>query len=246
MLIARGKVVMQCVEVEKLVNRLVDGELELANKRSVEVHLNKCRSCKRVFENTQAIGGILKRHLPPVAPSSRLDAIVMEAFYSKQKQRTTNAVQFWRHTIFGWLVIPRPVAFAFATVIFAALLGFAFQLGRISATDIQITMPTDNLADAQTQPYDKVPPLVAENPAVKIVEVPVVREKIVTRFVYLNKRSDTKNAVKTAANNPPSNEFSMNDSIAENGYLTQTSLKGFQPVSKIKTTVIKGGNTNEK
>jgi hypothetical protein len=237
---------MQCVEVEKFVNRLVDDELDLPVKKSVQAHLDECRSCERFFENTQSVGGILRNCLPPIAPSSRLDALVMEAFYSKQKQPISNAPQSWLHMIFGWFVIPRPIAFAFTAVIFAALLGLTFQLGRISATDVQMTMPTDNSAALQMQPSVKIPPVVAETPAIKIVEVPVIREKIVTRFVYLNKQSGDKNAFKTARSNQQSNELLMNDSIAENGFLTQTKLKGFQPVSKIKTTIIKGGNTDEK
>lgn len=237
---------MQCSEVEEFVNRLIDDELELPVKKSMQSHIDECHSCKRVFENTQSVGGMLKSWLPSVAPSSHLDALVMEAFYSKQKQHISNAPQSWLHKIFGWFVIPRPVAVAFAAVIFAALLGFTFQLGRNSATDVQMTMPMDNLTALQTQPSDKILPVALETPAIKIVEVPVVREKIVTRFVYLNKRSGEKNAVKTARSNQQSNELSMNDSIAENSYLTQTKLKGFQPVSKIKATIIKGGNTDEK
>ncbi len=238
---------MQCIEVEKLVNRLIDDELEFQVRKSVEAHLDDCHSCKRVFERTQGIGGILKDFLPPVAPSNRLDALVMEAFYSKQKQPVSNAPQSSRlHTIFGWLAIPRLVSLAFATIIFAALLGLTFQLGRISATDVQITMPTGSLAGLQTQPSDKISLVIPETPAIKIVKIPVVREKIVTRFVYLNKRIGEKNEIKTNRNNSQTNELLMNDSIAENGYLTQTSLKGFQPVSKIKTMVIKGGITNEK
>lgn len=239
---------MQCVEVEKLVNWLVDDELESSVKRSVKDHLGECHSCRRVFESMQAVRGTLKNYLPPIAPPSRLDALVMEAFYSKQKQPASSTPQSWLQTIFGRLAIPKPAALTFATVVFAALFGFAFQLGRISATDIQMTMPADSSAMLQTPPFDKISPVAAaETPAVKIVEVPVVREKIVTRFVYLNKRRGERSEVKTARSNPPPpNESLMNDSIAENGYLTQTNLKGFQPVSNIKTSIIKGGTTNEK
>ena len=67
------------------------------------------------------------------------------------------------------------------------------------------------------------PPLLVHVP----VQVPVVQEKVVTRVVYRDRRSSSKNP-RRAINDAPTGS-------------TFASLNGFKPTDEIKLTVIKGG-----
>jgi hypothetical protein len=72
------------------------------------------------------------------------------------------------------------------------------------------------------------PPLLVQVP----VQVPVVQEKVVTRVVYRDRRSSSKNP-RRAINDAPTEK-------------TFASLNGFKPTDEIKLTVIKGGTPDEK
>jgi hypothetical protein len=76
------------------------------------------------------------------------------------------------------------------------------------------------------------------------VEVPVIQEKVVTRVVYRDRRSPSRNTRRA-----------INDARAENTFAKSrkpateeipASLTGFKPTEEIKLTVIKGGAPNEK
>jgi hypothetical protein len=97
-----------------------------------------------------------------------------------------------------------------------------------------------NLPSAKISEENQLSPTIT-----KIVEVPVVREKIITRVVYLDRNKQ--NGIQAKRINPklPGN-IALNNSIAENGYLTQINLEGFQPASEITTTVIKGEGNDKK
>ena len=66
------------------------------------------------------------------------------------------------------------------------------------------------------------------------VEVPVVQEKVVTRVVYRDRRSSSKNPRRA-----------INDAPTESTF-AKSGLNGFKPTDEIKLTVIKGGTPYEK
>jgi len=74
------------------------------------------------------------------------------------------------------------------------------------------------------------PPLLVRVP----VEVPVVQEKVVTRVVYRDRRSSSKNPRRA-----------INDAPTESTF-AKSGLNGFKPTDEIKLTVIKGGTPYEK
>lgn len=92
---------------------------------------------------------------------------------------------------------------------------------------------------------------VARRPAVQIpvtvfvpVEVPVVREKVVTRVVYSDRRSLSKTS-RRAVNDARANSTFAN-SRKPSGDEGLPGLTGFKPSEEIKLTLIKGGVPNEK
>jgi hypothetical protein len=82
------------------------------------------------------------------------------------------------------------------------------------------------------------PPLLVRVP----VEVPVVQEKVVTRVVYRDRRSSTKNPRRAINDVRTESTFARSRKPDE----IPASLNGFKPTDEIKLTVIKGGTPYEK
>lgn len=84
-------------------------------------------------------------------------------------------------------------------------------------------------------------PLVVRVP----VEVPVVQEKVVTRVVYRDRRSSSRNS-RRAINDDARTESTFAKSRKPATDEIPASLNGFKPTDEIKLTVIKGGSPYEK
>ena len=82
------------------------------------------------------------------------------------------------------------------------------------------------------------PPLLVRVP----VEVPVVQEKVVTRVVYRDRRSSSKNPRRAINDGPTESTFARSRKPDE----IPASLNGFKPTDEIKLTIIKGGSPYEK
>ena len=76
------------------------------------------------------------------------------------------------------------------------------------------------------------------------VEVPVVREKMVAKIVYRDRRSRSRTAKR--ATNGPTPESTLARSQKPRIDTEPVTLTGFKPNDEIKLTVIKGGSPNEK
>jgi len=239
---------MKCTEAEKQIDSFIDDELNLSLGDKVKLHLKECATCEETFKSLLALRQILGKDIS-VPASGKLDGRVMQAFAqhygNKQKKN-------WRTVIFGQIVIPKP-AFALALLLFAVFTGLAFQFGKMTATDIRLEMP---IAETATQPPQiseanllsesakEFEAKTSDTPVIKFIEVPVVKEKIITRVVYVNKQPDKENKARSAKSKP--DNFALNSSINENRYLTQVDLNKFQPVAELKTKIIKKDKNHEK
>jgi len=85
------------------------------------------------------------------------------------------------------------------------------------------------------------PPLLVHVP----VQVPVVQEKVVTRVVYRDRRSSSRN-VRRAINDDAQTDSTFAKSRKPLTDEIPASLNGFKPTDEIKLTVIKGGSPYEK
>jgi hypothetical protein len=75
------------------------------------------------------------------------------------------------------------------------------------------------------------------------IEVPVIQEKVVTRVVYVEKKSDrSKGGVKGLDRHGFPAALIGADPAAK----TAMSLAGFKPTDEVKLTVIKGSDKDEK
>lgn len=240
---------MNCIKTEEKFDALLDGRLSDLEKQEVETHLKTCDACRLGFENLRAISQTLKQNSAVSAPA-RLDQKVFSAFEAFHNVKAANTtIKPTEKAV--WLGIPRFVLAA-ALAFFALSVISAFQIGRMSATGGEIADTAsqekkDSSKDlAENNSEKSAPEKIVEVPVIreKIVEVPVITEKIVIRTVYVNKPKE--NAEKPDSTVPGQNNFALKSSVAENGYLTQTDLRGFQPVSEIKTKITKRSIENEK
>ena len=224
---------MNCIETKKNIEALFDNELDDEMKDAVEHHLWICATCRELREQTWSLSSLLQMG-SIVLPSDELDKRVMRSF---QKRHIPN--WSWRRMIFGAFVIPKP---AFAALLIMALAGLwlAFQIGKISSMTVSMTAPSviPNEIPVQIPAETKVQTVV--------VEVPVVKEKIVMRTVYIRESKNYKNEKNKFAGSKENNSPLYSSTVADNGYFTDVSLKGFLPSAEINAKIIKEVKEDEK
>ncbi|MFL6332689.1 MAG: hypothetical protein ACJ754_05015 [Pyrinomonadaceae bacterium] len=146
----------------------------------------------------------------------------------------------WRRALTAQVRVPLPVAAC------AAL----FLLGSLYVLGTRATTPHGAPAAAQT---------VTEPAAVRVVEVPVVQERVVTRTVYVEKkervssrgvstRTDARESLAQQDGNAgtPQREEPAKGQDAHAGYFTRVDMNDFQPSNEVKFRIVSRGGTDEK
>lgn len=234
---------MKCINIEQKLNELLDGEIGLSEKATVEKHLESCDSCRNSFANMQIISGNMKQNLAVSAPNL-LDKKVLNAFQDFQNEKLAEIPTEERQTQkIGWFGIPK-FAFAAALILFGLIGITAFQIGKISASEVTIISPEIKANETVNDLPSKVvaenkEPNVENDEKTKIIEIPVIKEKIVTRTIYVDREKTEKKENVTRPSFNRNDDVAMESSINENGFVTQTNLKGFQPVSDLKVKITK-------
>lgn len=232
---------MKCTDFKEQAEMILDDEISPAIKRRFNIHLQECELCRLNFEDLHAVRKALKINLP-AAPSRKFDERMMKAFSERQKQTSKDKYSDWRGT-FVPLFTPQTV-WAFSAAVFVLGVFAAFQIGKMAATDIHVnSAPIDAVSLPLPEIKEENPPAA---PITKIVEVPVIKERVVTRVVYVEHEKQNRFRAKVINPKLPGNAGALNNSIAKNGYLTETNLKGFQPASETTATVIKGERSDKK
>jgi hypothetical protein len=151
----------------------------------------------------------------------------------------------WRRALDAQVRVPLPVAACLGVL----LLGSLYALGTRAANPRVEAPPT-----AQTE---------ASAQAVRVVEVPVVRERVVTRTVYVEKkgrderqaaplrpgrreelaRRDDKNERGAEA---PQGQEPAQGQETHAGYFTRVDMNDFQPTNEVKLRIVSRGGTDEK
>jgi hypothetical protein len=149
----------------------------------------------------------------------------------------------WRRALTAQVRVPLPVAACAAVV----LLGSLYVLAARATSRIEP-------AAAQTE---------ARPAAVRVVEVPVVQERVVTRTVYVEKK--VRGSLQTASRlQPEREELARRDDKNERdaeapqrqepaqgqdthaGYFTRVDMNDFQPAGEVKLRIVSRGGTDEK
>ena len=232
----REKNVMNCIEMKKNIEALVDGEINGALKESVERHLLVCRDCCELKEEMILLSSFLQTsEIAP--PSAELDDRVINSF--RQHHKPIVPTSSWQRMFFGSMAIPKPV-FAALLILAMAASWLAFQIGKINSATVFVQSPfvVTNEIPVQTP---------AESPAQTVfVEVPVIKEKIVTRTVYIREQKNSKTEKTETPADSKQDFLPSSSSVADNGFFTDVSLKGFAPTEQINAKIIKEEKKDEK
>ena len=90
------------------------------------------------------------------------------------------------------------------------------------------------------QATNAIPPTQSPSVETRLVEVPVIQERVVTRVVYVEKKSS-----RSPVSNSPNRENGFPRAGSNNSAETALSLVGFKPTDQVKLSIIKG-NRDEK
>jgi hypothetical protein len=141
-----------------------------------------------------------------------------------------NREPFWKRIFTTKLPVPVPIA---AALVLAVLVSSVLAL-----------RPSTKEAATAVQP-----PTVVQAPP-EIIEVPVYREKVITRVVYVERKLREKNAVhpRTLTNKPEETTLTARHAEEESGqggFFTRANLTDFQPADEMRIRVIKRSNSDE-
>jgi hypothetical protein len=163
----------------------------------------------------------LKTWEAPDVPAS-LDQRLFASYHAQM-----NRAPFWQRFFTTSLRVPVPLVAAAGLLL---LLAGGVTIAVLTAAPTQAIPVTQTITKTE------------------VVTVPVVEERIVTRVVYLENKTEKNapspvNALRPSA--PPPNEIKLASHVAGDNAYTNVDLSGFQPVEEMKVRIIKGSAANE-
>ena len=245
---------MNCEKVNVLIEALHDGALDTNEKAGMEEHLAGCTSCRKSRERLSALSRLIQKSSVP-EPSASLEQNLLRAF-SAHHDKSSKSLVWWRQIFAGSVSIPKPV-FAAALIAVAVIVTASNLIGRNAANTLYAETISSAPVPVITAPSAS-PEIIEQT---KIVEVPVIRERIVTRIVHVERQGraaelPAQNRTLIAArkemrrseplSNPKDSPPTMNGSVAQNGYLTRIDLTGFQPTNGMNARIVREVKNDEK
>lgn len=218
--------------------RLIEEALDetLSSQGALLAELEHCSTCREEFASLRSVLRVADQALQSAAPAegfwSGYHARLQQSLKSDwaaavplrtRQPRTETGLQNWlRKLVMASVPVPVPLAAVLVVLVGVSLL-FAMNSRRSSAA---ASLPGS-------------PSVVT-----KIVEVPVIQERTITRVVY---RERSFGASRSKASQP---ERANSNAVAarKNGPTegTPISLAGFKPANEVKLTIIKGSYKDEK
>ncbi|MDT5061202.1 MAG: hypothetical protein QOH63_1661 [Acidobacteriota bacterium] len=224
-------------DCRKLENRLVDlvfDEVRADEERPLLVEIENCADClseyRSMTETLLVFDQSFEAAMPDESYWPQHHAALRQRLEAFALPPKTKRDSFWKRLLMARLPLPVPVA----AVIALALLTSSFLALRGSTVNIVPAAP-------QTASLSIAPP--------RIVEVPVVHEKVVTRTVYVEKRVRENSNARRQAPTPPTarDESALTASNSEKGrsFFTRVNLTDFQPPEEMKIRIIKRRSSDE-
>lgn len=235
-----------CKETREIFTELLLDGMDFRSDQAISAELSRCSECRSEFEALSATLRLTNRLGETAAPAEDY----WPAYHSKLRQRLVNAqtesstsrAKAQRHKDeLGPLFEPlRPRA---GTSLFARFLktsvpvplplALALVVAVSVALPFAIRAARKEVQQPNTTTIVRVP-----------VEVPVVREKIVTRVVYRDRYQAGRFTKQTTEASQAESTFAKSQRSQVEAM--PPGLAGFKPSDEVKLTVIKGGVPNEK
>jgi hypothetical protein len=228
-----------CRKVERELVDLVFDDIDMDGKRRLLTEIEGCANCSDeyhslsdtlfVFERTAEAALPPESYWPPYNATLRAR---LHAPVPANNGQTPARPLFWRRWLAAKFQVPVPVAVA---LVVGLVISSALAFRRVPARQTTLA-PSPPAAES-----------------VRLLEVPFVQEKIVTRNVYVEKkRSGERGLLRPLLPAVASAREMLKTTIAGNeggedaGFFTRANLKGFQPADDMKIRVLKRNNTNDK
>lgn len=227
-----------CRRIESQLVDLIFNDLSAEHKLRLLTEIESCASCTGQYlsfsETLVVFEQTTEACLPPESYWPRYNETLRNRLHAPAQapiEVKAAHAPFWRRLLAARLPIPVPIA---AALVIGLIVSSALALKSASTTQTIATPAT---------PIESV----------KIVEVPVVQEKIVTRTIYVEKKRTAERSTRQQSSPALARTAEMNNATAihsnpaeETGFFTRANLKGFQPADEMKIRVIKRNNTDEK
>ena len=225
-----------CRTLEKKLVDLVFDELNAGEKLRLLAEVETCADCLNEYRSMTCSLLVFDEAVEASWPDESYwpehQAMLRRRLEEEVAPRaiTQSREPFWKRIFAARLPVPVPVAVAIA-------------LALMVSSVLALRPPTKETITA-TQP-----PTVAKAPP-EIIEVPVFREKVVTRTVYVEKKVHEKNAVRPRTLTTQPDEATLTARHAEEesgqgGFFTRANLTDFQPADEMRIRVIKRSNSDE-
>jgi hypothetical protein len=230
---------------ETLLARVLDKTGIPANQ-TLMAEIGQCAVCREEYASLNRILRVADQAMeaaqPPESFWSSYHARLKERLESEVERKPGSAgrahsLHNWisaaqrmpRRLVSGYIRVPIPIA-ACLIVLFT----FTILFGLRSRSAL-ISMPPNS-----SQPV-----------VTKVVETPVVRERTVTRVVYLERKRSGKRGLDAQTNTQPMRDQDQPARIiparhGETRGRVSTSLVGFKPAEDVKLTITKGGYRDDK
>jgi hypothetical protein len=227
-------------DCRKLENRMVDlvfGELRLDEKRFLLVEIENCADCldeyRSMMQTLSLFDQSVEASMPVESYWPQHHAALYRRLESFAQPTKSKRDTLWKRLLMAKLPLPVPVAAALALVLLASSF---LALRSLTASETPIAQQSLSVSTATP----------------RIVEVPVISEKIVTRTVYVDKTGREINNARRQAPTPlPARDESAltasnsDKARRQDKLFTRVNLTDFQPPDELKIRIIKRRNSDE-
>jgi hypothetical protein len=225
------KVMHDCRTTESRLVDLLFNELEADEKSRLLAELEDCAICLDEYRSMTGTLVVFEQAAAAALPDEsfwpRHHASVRQRLKGLAPRAPHQSDSFWKRLLMARLPVPVP---AVAAVIIALLISIALSLRSSKAEVTPVLQPS----------------VVTTAPS-KVIEVPVFREKVVTRTVYVERKRRP-----TAGERRQTPQLQRNDTAltarygeeasGQGGFFTRGDLTNFQPPDEMRIRIIKRSN----
>lgn len=232
-----------CLQTQDNLIDLVFDELDAATGARLSAEVAACARCEAQYRSltetldvcTEAAAASMPRenYWPQyhAALTRRLQDAAGEA-------RAGRRSPFWKRLLTTSIRVPAPLA-ATAMLLLVAVSALALALAARSAPEpVSVAAPPASQGEAA--------------PQIRFIEVPVVREKIVTQTIYVPRRNsgsgnggDAVTARRASARENLAGVGRQNANAPEAAVPPRANLSGFKPAGEVNLRIIKGSDARE-
>ena len=214
---------------------LIFDELDAPARVSLLAEVDRCARCGSEYRSLAATLRACDEVAAIAQPQASYWPVYQDAL-NHRLRRAAGAVNgaahlkapIWRHLFNTSLSVPAPLAAIVLLLLLASSILSLFLLVR--PVPIVINAPHATL----------------DAPQIKLIEVPVVRDRTITQTIYVRRRNSDSSGgrrqaprVNLARSNRP-DAGRMNTNVA-----TRANLSGFKPAEEVKIRLIREGDANE-